>query len=53
MPGTTDRVVDHESLDERAAVVGATGSNRKHLGPMAYEQDLLVADMADELAAIS
>jgi hypothetical protein len=52
VPGTADRVVDYESVDERTAVVCATGSDRKHLGPAAHQQDLLVAGMADELAAI-
>jgi hypothetical protein len=53
VPGTADRVVDHKPVDERAAIVCATGSDRKHLGPSAHQQDLLVADMTDELAAIN
>ena len=43
---------DHETVGERTAVVRALGADREDLGPAAHQQHLLVADMADELAAI-
>jgi hypothetical protein len=52
MPGTPDRVVDREPVDERALVVCATSPDRKYLGPAPQQQNLLTANMAAELATI-
>ena len=52
MPGTAHRVVDNEPVRERAAIVGAMGADREHVGAAAHQQHRLVADVADELAAI-
>ena len=52
MPGTAHGVADHEPVDERTVVMRAIGPDREHLRPAAHQQNLLVADMADQLAAI-
>ena len=52
MPGTTDRVVDHEPVDEWAMIVRAMSPDREYLGPAPHQQHLFAADMADQLAAI-
>ena len=53
MPGAADGVVHHQPVGERATVVRALGPDREDVGPAPHEQDLVLADMADELRAIS
>jgi hypothetical protein len=48
MPGTTHRVVDHQSLAERPTVMGATGADRENLLAAAGQQHGLLADPADQ-----
>ena len=52
MPGTAHGVADHEPVGERTVVMRAMGADREDLRAAAHQQNLLVADMADELAAV-
>jgi len=52
MPGAADRVADNEPIHQRTVVVRAVGADREHLRPTPHQQNLLVADMAGQLAAI-
>ena len=53
MPRTANGVIDEESLDERSAVMRALRPDRKHLGPTAHQQHLLITHMTDQLTAVS
>jgi hypothetical protein len=50
MPGATNGVVDHEALGERAMIVAAEGIDRENFRANLSEQNLRVADMAEQLA---
>ena len=52
MPGAAHRVADDEPVGQRAVIVGAVGADREHLGAAAHEQHRLLADMAEQLAAV-
>ena len=52
VPGTAHRVADDEPVGERAVIVGAMGADREDLGAAAHQQHLLLADMAEQLAAV-
>ena len=49
MPRAADAVADNETLGERTMVVGAMGGDREYFSRALDEQNLLVADMADQL----
>ena len=44
--------LDHEPVAERTVVMRALGADREYLRPAAHQQNLLVAGMTDQLAAI-
>src|SRR5262249_35589734 len=52
VPGAAHGVVDHEAVAERTVIVRAVGADREDVAPAAHQQNLLVSDMADELAAV-
>ena len=52
MPGTSHRIVDNEALRERTIVVGALSADRENVSAAAHEQNRVLSDMADQLAAV-
>jgi hypothetical protein len=52
MPGTTDGVIDHQTIGQWPAVMCACRADCEYLVPAAHQQHLLVAAMTDELAGI-
>ena len=52
MPGTAHGVADHEALGERTVVVRAMGADREQLRAAPHQQDLVVADMTEQLSAV-
>jgi hypothetical protein len=52
MPWTAHRIVDDESIHERAAVVGAVSADGEYLRAAAREQHRLFSDVTDKLAAV-
>ena len=52
VPGAADHVAHHQPLGQRPAVMGAGGADGKDLGATAQQEHLLVAQMAEQLAAI-
>ena len=52
MPGAANRIFDDESVDERAMVVRALGSDGKNFLCSTNEQDFVAADMTNELVTI-
>src|SRR5262249_42540253 len=50
MPGTADRVADHQTLRERAVIVAAKRFDRQHLGANLHQKHLVVPDMTEQLA---
>ena len=52
MPGTSHRIVDNEALRERTIVVGALSADGENVSAAAHEQNRVLSDMADELAAV-
>jgi hypothetical protein len=48
MPGTAHGVTDHEALDKRPVIMGAVGTDRKHLYPAARQQNLLPGNMTSK-----
>jgi hypothetical protein len=52
MPRTADGVLHHKAVDERPAVVCAGRRHGEHLGSATYQQHLVVAASADQLAAV-
>jgi hypothetical protein len=47
-----DGIIYHKTVDERPPVMRACRTDREHLGPAAHQHHLLVATMADQLAAV-
>src|SRR5262249_8543290 len=52
MPGAPHRVADQESLGERPVVVRAMRPDREHVRALPGKHDLLVADVAEQHAAV-
>ena len=52
MPGATHGLADDETFGERPVIVRASGADREDLRAAAHQQNLLVADMAEQLSAI-
>ena len=52
VPRTTDGIADHKAFGERAVIVAAVGGDGEDFGAVAGQQHLLVADMAQQHAAI-
>ena len=52
MPRAAHRVVDHQSLAERPAVMGAVGADREDFLATTGQQHGLVADPADQHGAV-
>jgi hypothetical protein len=52
MPRTAHCVVDNEALRERTVVVGAQSAERENVSAAAHEQNRVLSDMADQLAAV-
>ena len=52
MPGTPDGALGNETVDERSVIVAAVRIDSENLGPFAHQQNLPVADMADQLAIL-
>ncbi|ESW78700.1 hypothetical protein X772_28600 [Mesorhizobium sp. LSJC280B00] len=52
MPRTPDSIPHHKTVDERPTVMCTCRPDGEDLSPAAHQQYLLVATMADELAAI-
>ncbi len=52
VPGAPHRIVDNEPLDERSMIMGAGRAEGEDVSPTTHQQDILVADMADELASV-
>ena len=48
MPGAADAVADHEPFRERPVIMAAMRVDGENLRPGAHQQDLLVADMAEQ-----
>jgi len=48
MPGAADAVADHEAVRERPVIMTAMGVDRKDLVLDAHQQDILIADMAEQ-----
>ena len=48
MPGTADAVADHEPFGERSVIVAAMRVDGENLGARAHQQDILIADMAEQ-----
>ena len=53
MPGTANGAINDEPFGEGPVVVRAIGSDREDLCPLPHEQHLFVADMTNQLAALS
>jgi hypothetical protein len=52
VPRTTHGLADHEAFDQRPVVVRAMRSDGEDVRSAADQQDFIVADAADELAAV-
>ena len=48
MPGAADAVADHEPLRERPVIMTAMRIDGENLGPGAHQQNILIADMAEQ-----
>ena len=48
MPGAADALADHESFRERPVIMAAMRVDGENLRPGAHQQDILVADMAEQ-----
>jgi hypothetical protein len=52
MPWTAHSVVDHKPIDERTVIMRALCPDREHLRPAAHQQNLLVACLPNQFAAV-
>jgi hypothetical protein len=52
MPRTTDRIVDHDAIGQRPAVVRACCTDRQHVRAPPHEQDRLIADVPSHRHAV-
>ena len=52
MPRAAHGVADHDAVGERTVIMRAMGADREHLRPATHQENLVIAGMTDELAAI-
>src|SRR3954464_1525886 len=52
MPGTADGVANHQSFCKRSAIVAAGRLDRKDLAAGLHQQDVFLADMAEQFAIL-
>jgi len=52
MPGTSHRIVDKEALRERTIVVGALRADRENVSAASNQQNRVLPNSADQLAAV-
>jgi hypothetical protein len=51
MPGTTDTLAGDETLRERPVIMAAMGADRENLRARTHQQNLVVADVAEQRLA--
>src|SRR5437667_239667 len=52
MPGAAHGVADYDAIGERTVIMRAMGADREQLRPATHQENLVIAGMTDELAAI-